>query len=209
MGHSFATEELTFKRRFFLGLVSLIVGTAIWIPFLHLLFLPGERDFRAEDGISPTARQLAQRHLSLWTAEPGSQADLEVMRLTDFKDKKNLILYFYPKDNTPGCTKEACDIRDMHDDISDVGIRVIGISPQGEDSHTRFKAKHRLPFTLLADPDKSAVKDYGVDGPLGFGVRRATFFIREDGTIDDVVVADLLVGKHGDFIRQAVASRLS
>jgi peroxiredoxin Q/BCP len=120
-----------------------------------------------------------------------------------------VLVYFYPADFTPGCTKEACDIRDMHDDISDVGIRVIGISPQGEDSHTRFKAKHRLPFTLLADPDKSAVKDYGVDGPLGFGVRRATFFIREDGTIDDVVVADLLVGKHGDFIRQAVASRLS
>ena len=120
-----------------------------------------------------------------------------------------VLLYFYPADFTPGCTKEACDIRDMHDDISDVGIRVIGISPQGEDSHTRFRDKHRLPFTLLADPTKSTVKDYGVNGPLGIGVRRATFFIREDGRIDDVVVADLLVGKHGDFIRQAVARRQS
>jgi peroxiredoxin Q/BCP len=120
-----------------------------------------------------------------------------------------VLLYFYPADFTPGCTKEACDIRDMHDDISDVGIRVIGISPQGEDSHTRFRKRHRLPFTLLADSDKTVVKDFGVDGPLGIGVRRATFFIREDGRIDDVVVADLRIGKHGDFIRQAVASRQS
>ena len=118
-----------------------------------------------------------------------------------------LLLYFYPADFTPGCTKEACDIRDMHDDISDVGIRVVGVSPQGSDSHTRFRDKHRLPFTLLADEDKAAVKAFGVDGPLGIGVRRATFMIAQDGTIEDVVVADLMVGKHGDFIRQAVSGR--
>ena len=118
-----------------------------------------------------------------------------------------LLLYFYPADFTPGCTKEACDIRDMHDDISDVGIRVVGVSPQGSDSHTRFRDKHRLPFTLLADEDKVAVKAFGVDGPLGIGVRRATFMIAQDGTIEDVVVADLMVGKHGDFIRQAVSGR--
>jgi peroxiredoxin Q/BCP len=118
-----------------------------------------------------------------------------------------LLLYFYPADFTPGCTKEACDIRDMHDDISDVGIRVVGVSPQGSDSHTRFREKHRLPFTLLADEDKVAVKAFGVDGPLGIGVRRATFMVAQDGTIEDVVVADLMVGKHGDFIRQAVSGR--
>ena len=118
-----------------------------------------------------------------------------------------LLLYFYPADFTPGCTKEACDIRDMHDDISDVGIRVVGVSPQGSDSHTRFREKHRLPFTLLADEDKVAVKAFGVDGPLGVGVRRATFMIAQDGTIEDVVVADLMVGKHGDFIRAAVSGR--
>ena len=95
----------------------------------------------------------------------------------------------------------------MHDDISDVGIRVVGVSPQGSDSHTRFRDKHRLPFTLLADEDKVAVKAFGVDGPLGIGVRRATFMIAQDGTIEDVVVADLMVGKHGDFIRQAVSGR--
>jgi len=118
-----------------------------------------------------------------------------------------LLLYFYPADFTPGCTKEACDIRDMHDDISDVGIKVVGISPQDEESHTRFRLKHQLPFTLLADSEKIAVKAYGVDGPLGMGVRRATFLIGEDGRIDSVVLADLMIGKHGDFIRHAVAQR--
>jgi len=116
-----------------------------------------------------------------------------------------LLLYFYPADFTPGCTKEACDIRDMHEDISDVGIRVVGVSPQDEDSHQRFRNKHKLPFTLLADPDKQAVKTYGVDGPLGIGVRRATFLINTDGFIEDVVVADLRIGRHSDFIREAVA----
>jgi len=118
-----------------------------------------------------------------------------------------LLLYFYPADFTPGCTKEACDIRDMHEDISDVGIRVVGVSPQDEDSHSRFRSKHELPFTLLADEDKAVVGAYGVDGPLGIGVRRATFLIGEDQVIEDVVVADLRVGRHSDFIRQAVAGR--
>jgi len=118
-----------------------------------------------------------------------------------------VLLYFYPADFTPGCTKEACDIRDMHEDISDVGIQVIGVSPQDEGSHGRFRDKHRLPFTLLADTDKTVIRDYGVDGPLGIGVRRATFLIAPSGQIQDVVVADLLIGKHSDFIRQAVARR--
>ena len=118
-----------------------------------------------------------------------------------------LLLYFYPADFTPGCTKEACDIRDMHEDISDVGIRVVGVSPQDEDSHQRFRSRHRLPFTLLADPDKEAVKAYGVDGPLGIAVRRATFLINPDGVIEDVVLADLRIGRHSDFIREAVSRR--
>jgi peroxiredoxin Q/BCP len=84
---------------------------------------------------------------------------------------------------------------------------VVGVCPQGADRHTRCRQEHRLPFTLLADEDKSLVKAFGVDGPLGIGVRRATFLISTDGTIEDVVVADLMVGKHGDFIRQAVAGR--
>lgn len=133
--------------------------------------------------------------------------DGQAVRLSECLAEGPVLLYFYPADFTPGCTKEACEIRDMHEDISDVGIRVLGISPQDEDSHTRFRQKHRLPFTLLADPDKEVVKAYGVDGPLGFGVRRATFLIGQDGSIEDVVVADLLIGRHSDFIRKAVAHR--
>lgn len=129
------------------------------------------------------------------------------MTLSKLLEEGPLLLYFYPADFTPGCTKEACDIRDMHDDISDVGIKVVGISPQDEDSHNRFRSKHQLPFTLLADTNKIAVKAYGVDGPMGIGVRRATFLIDEDGRIENVVLADLRIGKHGDFIRHAVSQR--
>jgi len=119
--------------------------------------------------------------------------------------KGPLLLYFYPADFTPGCTKEACEIRDMHEDISDVGIQVVGVSPQDGDSHEAFRKQHKLPFPLLADPGKSAVKAYDVDGPLGLGVRRATYLIGTDKIIEDVVVADFRISKHSDFIREAVA----
>jgi len=117
-----------------------------------------------------------------------------------------LVLYFYPADFTPGCTKEACSIRDMHDEIAAAGMRVVGVSPQDAESHARFRDKHRLPFTLVADPDKLAIKAYGVDGPLGVGVRRATFLVGRDGVIRDMVLADLRVGRHEAFIRAAVAA---
>jgi peroxiredoxin Q/BCP len=118
-----------------------------------------------------------------------------------------LVLYFYPADFTPGCTKEACEIRDMHDDLLEAGLRVVGVSPQDGASHARFRAKHGLQFSLLADVDKEAVRAYGVDGPLGIGVRRATFLIGRDGVIRDTVLADLRVGRHGEFIRRAAAER--
>ncbi len=133
--------------------------------------------------------------------------DGNAIRLSQCLAEGPVLLYFYPADFTPGCTKEACDIRDMHEDISDVGIRVIGVSPQDADSHHRFRQKHRLPFTLLADTDKEVIKVYGVDGPLGFGVRRGTFLVGQDGRIEDVVMADLLIDRHSDFIRKAVARR--
>lgn len=127
--------------------------------------------------------------------------------LTDLLNDGPLILYFYPADFTPGCTKEACAIRDIHDDIQAVGLQVAGISPQDADSHTKFREEHDLPFTLLCDPDKVAIKMYGVDGPFGVAVRRATFLIGQDRIIKDSVLADVLIGKHEDFIRKAVALR--
>src|SRR5579862_9088388 len=84
-----------------------------------------------------------------------------------------LFLYFYPADFTPGCTREACALRDMHAALLAAKVTVAGVSPQDATSHAGFAAKHALPFTLLCDPDKVLIKAYGVDGPLGFGVRRA------------------------------------
>lgn len=114
-----------------------------------------------------------------------------------------VVLYFYPADFTPGCTKEACAIRDMHDDLLDAGVRVVGVSPQDSASHARFRARHGLQFMLLADTDKTAIKAFGVDGPLGIGVRRATYLISPEGVIEDMVLADVMVGKHAQFIRRA------
>jgi len=116
-----------------------------------------------------------------------------------------LVLYFYPADFTPGCTREACTIRDLHGELVAAGLQVAGISPQGTESHQRFAEKHQLPFLLLSDVGKAVIVDYGVNGPLGFGVRRATFLIDQDGIIRDAVLADLRIGQHEEFIRQAIA----
>jgi peroxiredoxin Q/BCP len=118
-----------------------------------------------------------------------------------------LVLYFYPADFTPGCTREACSIRDIHTDIQAVGLQVVGISPQDTESHVSFREKYELPFILLSDPDKAVIRMYDVDGPFGVGVRRATFLINQDGTIQDSVLADVRIGLHTDFIENAVALR--
>jgi peroxiredoxin Q/BCP len=115
-----------------------------------------------------------------------------------------LILYFYPADFTPGCTKEACSFRDLHQELMKARLRVVGVSPQDVASHRRFADKHGLNFPLLADPDKVAVKAYDVDGPLGISVRRGTYLIGKDGKIADSVLADLRIGAHEAFVRNAL-----
>ncbi len=132
--------------------------------------------------------------------------DGNLWSLEDFLATGPLVLYFYPADFTPGCTREACAIRDIHAEIAAAGLRVVGVSPQDSDSHSRFATRHQLPFTLLADPDRIAVRAYRVDGPLGIGVRRATFLIGQDGIIQDSVLADLRIGRHEAFIRNAIAA---
>ena len=127
--------------------------------------------------------------------------------LSDLLQNGPLILYFYPADFTPGCTKEACTIRDIHTDIQSVGLQVAGVSPQDEASHERFRKEHKLPFVLLSDPDKVAVKMYDVDGPFGVGVRRATFLINQDRSIKDAMMADVRIGRHKEFIEKAVILR--
>jgi len=147
--------------------------------------------------------------------KPGSKAPEFVLAsdqggetsLSDLLQSGPLILYFYPADFTPGCTKEACSIRDIHNDIQAVGLQVAGISPQDEESHQRFRDEHNLPFMLLSDPDKVVVKMYDVDGPFGVGVRRATYLINQDRTIQDAIQADVRIGRHQDFIEKAVVLR--
>ncbi len=118
--------------------------------------------------------------------------------------KGDLVLYFYPADFTRVCTVEACAFRDAYDDLSAVKVQIVGISPQGTDSHSRFAGQYDLPFPLLCDEDKEVIHAYGVDGPLGFGVRRVTFLI--DGTrhIKNRVVADLFVKRHMELIKSLI-----
>ena len=117
-----------------------------------------------------------------------------------------VVLYFYPADFTPGCTKEACSFRDLHQELLRAKLRIVGVSPQDVDSHRRFADRYHLNFLLLADPDKSVIKTYDLDGPLGFGVRRGTYLIGRDGRIRDSVLADLRIGAHEDFVRAAIKS---
>jgi len=125
--------------------------------------------------------------------------------LTDLLQPGPLLLYFYPADFTPGCTREACAIRDLHAGLVGLGLRIFGISPQSPDSHRRFRERHALPFDLLSDEDKAVIRLYDVDGPLGFGVRRATYLVDPDGVVRDGVLADLRIAQHETFIRNAMA----
>lgn len=108
-----------------------------------------------------------------------------VYSLNSYKGKW-LVLYFYPKDDTPGCTVEACSLRDARDDIAALGAKIVGISLDDASSHEKFKAKHTLNFTLLSDPDKKAMKAYGAWGKKMFGkegVLRKTFIIDPKGIV--------------------------
>jgi peroxiredoxin Q/BCP len=112
-------------------------------------------------------------------------------RLSDYRGRP-VVLYFYPKDDTPGCTKEACNFRDDYSVYEHAGVTILGVSPDTPKSHAKFKHKYDLPFTLLADTDHQVCETYGVWGPKKFrgreykGVLRTTFLIGPDGTIQKV-----------------------
>jgi peroxiredoxin Q/BCP len=125
--------------------------------------------------------------------------------LTSLLNNGPLVLFFYPADFTPGCTREVCVVRDLYSELSQRGLNAAGISPQGAKSHRAFRAKHRLPFTLLSDPDKSVIKMYEVNGPLGFSVRRVTYLIDPARHIRDVLLADFRIARHEEFIRKSLA----
>jgi peroxiredoxin Q/BCP len=108
--------------------------------------------------------------------------------LASFKGKW-VVLYFYPKDETPGCTVEACSLRDARDDLAELGAEIIGISKDDPSSHEKFKAKHSLNFTLLSDPEGTVIEAYGAWGPKMFGklgILRKTFLIDPEGVVRKV-----------------------
>jgi peroxiredoxin Q/BCP len=114
------------------------------------------------------------------------------IKLSDFRGNK-VVLYFYPKDDTPGCTAQACDLRDNHSKLLQEGYQVIGVSPDSVNKHQKFALKYELPFTLVADTEKKILQDYGVWGEKKFmgkvydGVHRTTYIIDEGGIIEKVI----------------------
>ncbi|MFB3107411.1 MAG: peroxiredoxin [Pseudomonadales bacterium] len=117
----------------------------------------------------------------------------------------NVILYFYPADFSPVCTAEACAFRDNYDGVANVGAQIVGVSPQGVSSHSRISNSFAIPFPLLSDPRKKVIRAYGVDGPLGFGVRRVTFLIDSTRTIRNRVVSDLFVESHMALLKKTLS----
>jgi thioredoxin-dependent peroxiredoxin len=122
-----------------------------------------------------------------------------------------VVLYFYPRDDTPGCTAQACGIRDVYGDFERAGAVVLGVSPDDEGSHVKFKEKYELPFTLLADKDHSVAEQYGVWGEKShggrkyFGVNRSTFVIDEDGLVKKVM-HNVRPATHADDVLAALES---
>lgn len=122
----------------------------------------------------------------------GKDQDGKKISLSDFKGKK-VVLYFYPKDQTPGCTAQACNLRDNSDKLASEGYTILGVSTDDEASHREFREKYNLPFTLIADTDKSITQKYGVwvekerDGKKFMGTARTTFIIDANGVITDIV----------------------
>jgi peroxiredoxin Q/BCP len=128
----------------------------------------------------------------------------ETKKLNDYTGKK-LVLYFYPKDMTPGCTTESCNLRDNYKLLLEQGYEVLGVSADSAERHQKFIAKYDLPFSLLADEDKTVINAYGVWGPKKFmgrefdGIHRTTFVIDENGIIEEVI-AKVKTKEHAEQI---------
>ena len=132
----------------------------------------------------------------------------DTITLSQFRGEKTVVLYFYPKDETPGCTAEACTFRDNFEDFVEAGALVIGVSQDSDESHQSFAEHHRLPFLLVSDRDKALQKAYGVAKTMGLLPGRVTFVIDRDGAVQHVFNSQLNAKKH---VRKAldVVKRLS
>lgn len=129
--------------------------------------------------------------------------DGQAVSLSSLLAQGPLLLYFYPADFTPGCTAEACGLRDRFPVVSKTGLVIAGVSPQSPDSHRRFRETHALPFTLLSDEDKTVIRRYDCDGPFGFGVRRASYLIDRERMIREAVLADFRIARHLELVDRA------
>jgi len=119
--------------------------------------------------------------------------------------KGPVLLYFYPADFTPVCTREACAFGALEPELSKAGVSLIGISPQDAESHTRFRDRYSLPFPLLADSDKRVIRAYDCDGLLGLGVSRVTYLISTDSRIQEAAKAALRVAPHLALAHRALS----
>ena len=134
----------------------------------------------------------------------------ETVSLSDFRGKP-VVLYFYPKDDTPGCTAQACGIRDAYGEFEQAGAVVLGVSPDRVSKHVKFKEKYDLPFTLLADPEHEVAERYGVWGEKKYmgrsymGVSRTTFVIAPDGTVAEVI-ENVKPDSHADDVLASLAA---
>ena len=127
--------------------------------------------------------------------------DGDTISLSQYRADKTVVLYFYPKDETPGCTAEACTFRDSFEDFVEAGAVVIGVSQDSEQSHKKFAEHHRLPFLLVSDRDKALQKAYGVPKTMGLLPGRVTYVIDREGTVQHVFNSQLNAKKH---VREAL-----
>jgi len=137
--------------------------------------------------------------LSVGTKAPEftlNDQDGKPVSLADFRGQKSVVVYFYPKDDTPGCTAEACSFRDQFTEFSDAGAEVIGISSDSEASHKKFADKHKLPFTLLSDRGGKVRTAFGVPATFGLLPGRVTFVIDKEGVVRHAFNSQINATKH-------------
>ena len=129
------------------------------------------------------------------------------VRLSGLLSEGPIILYFYPKDFTSVCTRQACMVRDSHERIEAAGLRVIGINSEKSEKHDRFRKHHALPFRLLVDPHREVARSYEAIGPFGLYTARVSYLIGADGLVRDSVRADLRLAPHERLIERALGER--
>lgn len=155
--------------------------------------------------------------MTLKVGQPAPEFDVQAqqagetrrLRLADFRGRKNVVLYFYPRDFTPVCTREACGFRDLYEDLASQDTEVIGVSVDDPSSHERFAAKHRVHFPLVSDSDKQLAQAYEATSflrDLLGGTRRVTYVIDKQGTIAAVFESELRAQHHVEGVKAAIAA---